>query len=442
MALAGTMLAACTATPPVPPKAPPPPPPPPINSVLIDGALVFDGVDAIGQQDVLVENGTIRLIAPQIEPPGHVPVVDGAGKTLLPGLIDAHVHTIPGGPADALRFGVTTLFDLYSVSDPATVAARRAQRESLAYTAEADVWSAGFGATPPGGHPTQMLEGEPGIPPVPTLGDDDDPAQFIAARKAEGSDYLKIIQDDGSRGDSPASLSAFSPSRFAEVMAAADASGMTVIVHAQQREDARAAVAGGADALAHALGDAPPDDALIAEMKRRNVAMIATLAVYDGIGGGGGVTRLMGDPSVTGLLSPVQQMLMSIPLPPHPAELENAMETVRRLHRAGILLLAGSDAPNPTTGFGVSMQLELELLVKAGLSPVEALRAATSAPAAFYGAADRGRIANGLRADLVLVEGDPTRDIMDARRIAAVFKNGWPVDRTPPTGPVPGEEGS
>ena len=96
------------------------------------------------------------------------------------------------------------------------------------------------------------------------------------------------------------------------------------------------------------------------------------------------------------------------------------------------MILAGTDAPNPTTGFGVSMQLELQLLVEAGLSPAQALRAATSNAARFYGVKDRGRVALGLRGDLLLVEGNPMENIHDTRRIVSVFKNGWPVDRAPP----------
>ncbi len=78
---------------------------------------------------------------------------------------------------------------------------------------------------------------------------------------------------------------------------------------------------------------------------------------------------------------------------------------------------------------GASIHRELELLVQAGLSPTAALRAATSVPARVFGLEDRGRIAPGLRADLLLVEGDPTVDILATRNIIAIWKHGEQFDR-------------
>lgn len=407
------------------------------GTMLVRGARVFDGVRNLGLRDVLVENGRISRVAARIKAPAGAVIVNGAGRTLLPGLLDSHVHAIPGGAGDALRFGVTSQFDLFSSDDAAAAARRRARRSSLAQTAEADVWSSGPGITPPGGHPTQYYKDEPGPLPFPTLGENDDPDAFVQQLVANGSDYIKVIQDDGARSGSKPWLATFAEARFARIMRAAKASGLKVIVHAQQAGAARSAIENGANALAHAQADVPADPALLAQMRRRDVAMIPTLAIYEGIGGGGGAASLLRDPAVAPYLSPFQKMMMGIPIPPQPAQFATALETVRRAHRAGVTILAGSDAPNPSTGFGVTLYLELELLVRAGLSPEEALRTATANPAAFFGTSDRGRIAPGLRGDLVLVDGDPTRAIGDIRRVSAVFKNGWAVNRAVPPAPRP-----
>ena len=101
-----------------------------------------------------------------------------------------------------------------------------------------------------------------------------------------------------------------------------------------------------------------------------------------------------------------------------------SMDAVAALHRAGIPILAGSDSPNLGTTTGASIHQELELLVKAGLSPSEALSSATSLPAEAFGLKDRGRIAPGYRADLLLVDGDPTRQITDTRKIVSIWKAG------------------
>jgi len=112
-----------------------------------------------------------------------------------------------------------------------------------------------------------------------------------------------------------------------------------------------------------------------------------------------------------------------------PAGAAAALAAVKELASAGATILAGTDAPNQGVVYGASIHDELAMLVTAGLTPVRALEAATSAPARVFGLGDRGRVAPGLRADLLLVDGDPTRDILATRRIAAVWHAGVRVDR-------------
>ena len=109
-----------------------------------------------------------------------------------------------------------------------------------------------------------------------------------------------------------------------------------------------------------------------------------------------------------------------------------ALGAVAALHAAGVPILAGTDAPNPGTAYGVSMMRELELLVRAGLTPTEALRSATSVPfAAFQLGESKGRVVKGAVADLVLVEGDPTDDVKAMRDLVGVWKRGQLVPREP-----------
>jgi imidazolonepropionase-like amidohydrolase len=112
------------------------------------------------------------------------------------------------------------------------------------------------------------------------------------------------------------------------------------------------------------------------------------------------------------------------------ANFANALKTIRALRTANVPLLAGTDATNPGTAHGVSIHRELELLVQAGLTPTEALRSATSIPAETFGLNDRGRIAPGLRGDLVLVKGDPTQDVLATRDIVSIWKTGAEVNRS------------
>jgi imidazolonepropionase-like amidohydrolase len=102
---------------------------------------------------------------------------------------------------------------------------------------------------------------------------------------------------------------------------------------------------------------------------------------------------------------------------------------VRRLADSGVTVLAGTDAPNPGTVFGASLHRELELLVRCGISPAQALAAATTEPAKVFGLTDRGRAAAGQRADLVLVSGNPLTDITATRAIELIWRGGTACDR-------------
>ncbi|HTU13160.1 MAG TPA: amidohydrolase family protein [Allosphingosinicella sp.] len=400
----------------------------PGGSVLIAGARVFDGERLLGERDVLVTNGRIAAVGEGLAAPAGTTRVDGRGKTLLPGLMDSHVHVFPTAAADALRFGVTTEFDMFTIATPELVQARHAARAAYARVTEADVWSAGMGVTPPGGHPSQMARSW-GVT-IPTLANEADADAYIRARVAEGSDYIKIFQDDGAAHGGAATLTPFAPERLRVVIGAAQRADRRAIVHVSSLGDARLAIGFGANALAHMFQDHPADEALVAQARQHGVTIIPTLSVLAGASGDPTSTRLAADPAVAPHLSPIQRSMIAATFPrTRPNILVNALESVRRLHAAGVVILAGTDAPNPTTAHGPSMHEELELLVRAGMTPAEAISAATARPAAFFGTADRGRIAVGLRADLLLVEGDPLADITATRRIAGIWKNGFPVDR-------------
>jgi imidazolonepropionase-like amidohydrolase len=399
------------------------------GAVLIKGAAVFDGERLLGRRDVLVSDGRIAEVGRNLRAPASVTRIDGRGRTLLPGLIDSHVHVFPTAAEDALRFGVTSEFDMFGLNDAATVQARRAQRVSYARTDKADVWSAGVGVTPPGGHPTQLVKGM-GVD-IPTLDAAQDPAAFVKDRADEGSDYIKVFQDESVGADGKPRFPEFTRARLGQIITAAHANGRKAVVHVSTEADARDVFELGGDAIAHMFGDAPAGPEVVAAAKANRAAIIGTLSVLAGASGDPAPARLAADPAIAPHLSPAQRGMLAAKWPStRPQILANALESVRRFHAAGVIVLAGTDAPNPSTAHGPSIHEEMELLVRAGLSPAEAISAATSAPADFFGATDRGRIAAGKRADLVLVEGDPTREIAASRRIVGVWKNGHPVDRS------------
>jgi len=400
----------------------------PSGSFAVVDALVFDGEAFREGADVLVEAGRVKAIGPDLELPDGLPRVDGHGRTLLPGLIDAHVHSFGSARADALRYGVTTLLDQFT--HPQALAEARRERETIGPADGADLFSAGFLATTPGGHGTEY-----GIE-VPTLTGPGEAAAWVDARIAEGSDWIKIVYDDASAFG----IDGFTTLRretMAALVAAAHARGRKAVVHVARRSDALEALEAGADGLVHVWVDETIDEADAARFAEAGVFVTPTFAVNASVAGDTGHRALLEGPA-DGRLSAAQRASLTREFPPRPssvASLEVCFEAVRRLHAAGVRLLAGTDAPNPGTAFGISLHRELQQLQRAGLSAAEALAAATSAPADAYGIADRGRLAPGQLGDLLLVEGD-VRDGLEATlRAVAVWKDGALADLVPPAEP-------
>jgi hypothetical protein len=111
----------------------------------------------------------------------------------------------------------------------------------------------------------------------------------------------------------------------------------------------------------------------------------------------------------------------------------SALATIEALHKAGIPIVAGTDAPNEATAHGVSLHEELQILVQAKFTPQEALEAVTALPVKIFRLGDRGHIAAGYRADLLLVDGDPTQNIGETLWISRIWKNRYEINRAVPT---------
>jgi imidazolonepropionase-like amidohydrolase len=191
---------------------------------------------------------------------------------------------------------------------------------------------------------------------------------------------------------------------------------------------AQAAVAGGAAGLAHLFVDELPPEALFDAIASQGVFVIPTLGHMQmeceiPVG-----RQVLSDPHLGPRLSEGARALLSKGrggrLGPRRLNCYTLAQQEMRMLRGRATVLAGTDAPGPGVAHGASLHRELELLAFAGLAPIEALRAATSAPAVAFGLSDRGRIAPGMRADVVLVEGDPTENILSTRAIVRVYQNG------------------
>jgi imidazolonepropionase-like amidohydrolase len=395
------------------------------TATLFKSARVFDGTNVLAATDVLVQEGRIARVAPNISAPAGAQVIDARGKTLLPGLIDAHTHTFGDALREAIMFGVTTTIDMFT--EPQTAKVLREEQKAGKANDRADIVSAGILVTTPGGHGTEY-----GMP-IPTITNPDSAQAFVDARIAEGSDFIKLVYDDGALFQ--IKWTTLSEATMRAVIEAAHKRGKLAVVHVSTAKAAQDAINAGADGLVHLFTDTLPPAGFVATMAKRKAFAIPTLTVLRSITGTGGGAPLVDDPNLSPYLNNAARALLVQGFPSRPGsprkDFAFAQTTVRQLKQAGVTVLAGTDAPNPGTAHGAALHRELELLVESGLTPKEALMSATSLPARIFSLNDRGTIAAGKRADLVLVTGDPTTDIKATRAIEGIWKAGHLIDRAP-----------
>lgn len=355
-----------------------------MSHISIANVRIFDGNGLTDFSTVIVEDGTIAAIHPTTpEDLQQDGAIDGTGGTLLPGLIDAHMHLTDRSTLDALAAqGVTTGFDM------ASWPAERAQRLRH-MPGTADLLSAGLPFIGPAGPHSHFVPAEAIV-----LDADRVPAE-VDRRIADGADYIKVVTEAPGRGGPE-------PAIVRAVVEAAHAAGTKVVAHASHIDAFELSLDAGADMITHVPTETAVSPATAARMAREGRIAIPTLTVSELL------TRAMPRPGST---------------------YATARDSVVALREAGVPVLAGTDAvEQPGAPFSVpigsTLHHELELLVDAGYSPVEALRSATSLPAHWFELVDRGAIRPGLRADLLLIDGDPTTDIAATRTIIGVWIRG------------------
>ncbi|MET7419020.1 amidohydrolase family protein [Dactylosporangium sp. NPDC005555] len=367
-------------------------------STAITNVRVFDGERLGDLTTVGLDGGVITA------PPAHAEQIDGRGGTLLPGLIDTHVHVTEVAHLEAgARWGVTTMLDM-GCRDAAAVG------ELKGLPGLPTVYSAGNLANAPGSHFVKHM----GFGPSSTVAGPQDAARFVADRVAQGSDYIKIAVED----PKIPGTKALSPETVAAIAAAARTAGLRTIAHVVSADTLTTAIRAGVDVVTHTALTSRLDAGFEALLARSPAVIVPTLTMMDGV-----VHTIGRKPLLRVLGAFVPGMRMAY---------DHAEATVATFREAGMVVLAGTDSnDNPKAPFqvphGASIHEELHRLVGAGLTPAEALRGATSAAAAAFGLTDRGVVTEGRRADLLLVGGDPTADITATRDIRGVWIGGTRV---------------
>lgn len=433
--------------------------------LLFENVRVFVGDGRVlERQDVAVVGDHIAYVAPHgvRTPPPSVERIDGEGKTLLPGLIDSHVHVEKSGAPpwtftkpDAVHnlqahlfAGATTVVDLGGTLT--SLAATEARRQQHAF-AGPDLYFAGPMVTVPEGYPVSLWRRmAPGILPgffvrdvlvgaTVAEVDSEKGARAVVQRIHDaGGHILKVVVTD------TFAESRLSGTLLKTLVAEAHLRGLKVFAHVATPQEAVDAATAGVDVLAHSptMGALTEQQAQV--LASQDVSVVPTLfslarleALRNRAVTFSTLERQSESADMLETMTPDKMKDAEI----HPdlltfldtlhAHESDQRKNIATLYKARVDILVGTDANGAPATFPAAIHEELAALVAAGLPAKDALEGATWKAAKVLGGrdADFGRVLAGQRGNLVLVQGDPTKKIQDTANILLVVKDGRRIDR-------------
>ncbi|HKQ78048.1 MAG TPA: amidohydrolase family protein [Blastocatellia bacterium] len=413
------------------------------NVIAIIGATVIDGAGAEpSKKTVVIRGDRIETVASAVEPPAGARRINAEGMTLMPGLFDLHTH-LPYSSVNGvfndwpknlkayLYCGVTSVVDFGAYAEMFEPM-RRLIRTGVV---EAPRISLAVRITTPGGHGAEGGRGDLFSFEVSTAGEARGAVRRVLPYQP---DVIKVFTDGWRYGAAP-DMTSMNEETLTALVDEARKHGLEVLSHTVTLERAKIAARAGVDVIAHGIGDKAADEELFNLLRAKGTTYAPTLAVYEPRG------RDILEPILTAVLTPSARLTLlppqNPPLEPATGSAENGdpprlrrwtilQNNTAALRKAGVAFGVGTDSGVTGTHHGWATLRELRLLVAGGLTPIEAITAATAAAArALKVDGERGTIAPGKLADLLLVEGEPHKNIRDIERIKRVFLGGREVDR-------------
>ena len=421
---------------------------PALEITVIEGATVIDGVSDTPIEDavIVIAGDTIQSIGSRgsVEPPPGARTIDATGKTILPGIFNLHGHVAMSEGFDRrmdnytrervqrdansyLYYGVTHSVSLGLDQEP-MMGFQADQRAGLAGGAR--LYSAGLGFAAMDGWEPAGVE-EINRPTTP-----EEARAMVQQELAKGSDVLKIWVDDRL-----GALPKITPELYGAIIDEAHRNNLKVLAHMFYLEDAKELMRRGVDALAHSVRDKEVDEEFLALAKETGVTQVTTLIGHYGNLTFSQDTSYLDDPGVP-LMIPADaletlrseeyqnEMAAGPGMERSRGFYETALKNAAAVAAAGIPIAVGTDSSGASRVQGLWEHREMEHMVKAGLTPMQAIQAATVNGARMLGVEDKyGTLQPGKVADLIVLDANPLSDITNSRKIDAVWMNGKPVDR-------------
>lgn len=433
------------------------------TDLQITGVTLIDGTGTPPQEamTIVVRDGRIEAIVPdgEAEIPDGAKTIEAAGKYVIPGLADMHVHFSTGGFVrdehtvervlrQFLFYGVTTVFNLGATGGNLSDIRVLRQAQAAGHLLAPRIYATGGLITVPGSHPIATIMQIPeGVEPssydwtqrgIWVLETPEQVREVVAQIAEAGLDGVKLVVESGPTefGDHHPQMP---PALIEAAVDEARQHGLPVFSHASSIDEVEDAIEAGVRGIVHLVSEpGPPSPNLLAAMEEKEVFFVPTLALVVWADSWGEPSESLTDPFLLGVEARVIQSLLESPLMPTEAPRDEDwswrrlhLQALKVAHDAQIKVATGTDTGNPTVFPGYSMHHELELMVEAGLTPMEALVAATRRPAEMLRKEDTfGTIKPGMPADLLLLTANPLEDIRNTRKLEAVIQGGRIIDRS------------